>query len=338
MPGPIFSFGDYLKQQFRYRVQKVTVNANLNCPNRDGSKASGGCIYCNNKSFNPNHVRDNPDIEGQIEAGKQVVHKRTGAEKVLAYFQAYSNTYAPLAHLKTLYERALVHPGVVGLVIGTRPDCISRDVLDLLVSYQQQGYEIWLEYGLQSAHDSTLKRINRGHSFAEYAETVTITRQLGLPVCTHLILGLPGEDKPMMMESLERTLDVGTDGLKFHPLHVVRHTKLAMEWRKRYISLLDQSAYVRLVCDMLERTPAGCVIHRLTGTASEDVLLAPAWCVRKWQVINAIYREMDRRNSVQGCLYTKLHASSGKYDSAAHGDIEKGNSLLRNNSIRSSSI
>jgi len=305
MPGPIFSFGDYLKQQFSYQVHKVTINAELNCPNRDGSKASGGCIYCNNKSFNPNHVRAEPDIEGQIEAGKRVVKTRVGADKVLAYFQAYSNTYAPLAHLKVLYERALFHPGVVGLVIGTRPDCVSRDVLELLVSYQHQGYEIWLEYGLQSVHGSTLKRINRGHSFAEYTETVKRTRRLGLPVCTHLILGLPGEDRSMMMESLERTLDVGADGLKFHPLHVVRHTRLATDWKKSGVALLSQSAYVTLVCDMLEQTPADCAIHRLTGTASDDVLLAPAWCGGKWQVINAIYQEMERRNSFQGCLRSR---------------------------------
>jgi len=298
---PIFSFGDYLKQRFDYRVHKVTVNANLNCPNRDGSKASGGCIYCNNKSFNPNHVRADPDIEAQIEAGKRVVKKRTGAEHVLAYFQAYSNTYAPLAHLKSLYERALSRPGVVGLVIGTRPDCVSQGVLELLVSYQQRGYEIWLEYGLQSAHESTLKRINRGHGFAEYADTVRLTRRLGLPVCTHLILGLPGEDRSMMMESLRRTLEIGTDGLKFHPLHVVRHTRLASEWKKGNVTLPDQRTYVSLVCDMLEQTPADCAIHRLTGTASDDVLLAPAWCGGKWLVINAIYREMKHRNSVQGC-------------------------------------
>ncbi|MDQ6965410.1 MAG: TIGR01212 family radical SAM protein [Mariprofundaceae bacterium] len=306
MPGAIFSFGDYLKQQFSYRVHKVTIDAELNCPNRDGSKASGGCTYCNNKSFNPNHVRDEPDIEGQIEAGKRIVSRRTGAQKVLAYFQAYSNTYAPLAHLKMLYERALLHPGVVGLVIGTRPDCVSRDVLELLVSYQQRGYEIWIEYGLQSVHDSTLMRINRGHSFAEYVETVEMTRRLGLPVCTHLILGLPGEDRQMMLQSLQCILDIGTDGLKFHPLHVVRHTKLAAQWKKGEISVLSQPEYVSLVCDMLERIPADCAIHRLTGTASNDVLLAPAWCSAKWQVINAIHQEMARRSSSQGCLHTQL--------------------------------
>jgi len=305
MPGPVYSFGDYLKQRFNYRVHKVTVNADLGCPNRDGSKATGGCIYCNNKSFNPNQIRNRPDIESQIEAGKRVVRKRTGAEKVLAYFQAYSNTYAPLEYLEELYERALKHPGVVGLVIGTRPDCVSRDVLNLLASYQQRGLEIWLEYGLQSAHEATLTRINRGHGFAEYANTVRETRALGLPVCTHLILGLPGEDQAMMMQSLERTLDVGTDGLKFHPLHIVRQTKLAHEWKNGDVPLLDQQDYVSLICDMLERTPADCAIHRLTGTASEDILLAPEWCSKKWQVINAIYAEMKYRGSAQGCRFNQ---------------------------------
>jgi len=303
MPGPVFSFGDYLKRQFDVRVHKVTVNADMSCPNRDGSKATGGCIYCNNKSFNPNRLRGNPDIESQIEAGKQVVRKRTGAQKVLAYFQAYSNTYAPLPYLEELYERALNHPGVVGLVIGTRPDCVSPAVLELLASYQQRGFEIWLEYGLQSAHDVTLARINRGHGFAEYADTVRKTRAMGLPVCTHLILGLPGEDETMMMQSLERALAVGLDGLKFHPLHVVRQTRLAYEWKNGNVPLLEQQAYVSLVCDMLERVPADCVIHRLTGTASEDILLAPEWCSGKWQVINAIYAEMTHRNSTQGCKF-----------------------------------
>lgn len=226
-----------------------------------------------------------------------------GTGKVLAYFQAYSNTYAPMAHLKKLYERALDCPDVVGLVIGTRPDCVSGDVLDLLASYQKQGYEIWLEYGLQSAHGSTLARINRGHSFAEYADTARKTRELGLKVCTHLILGLPGEDRAMMMESLQQVLDIGADGLKFHPLHVVRHTRLAYDWKRGDVALLDRQNYVSLVCDMLEKTPPDYVIHRLTGTASDDVLLAPSWCGGKWQVINAIYKEMAVRNSFQGSRF-----------------------------------
>ncbi|MCF7821411.1 MAG: TIGR01212 family radical SAM protein [Mariprofundaceae bacterium] len=300
MPGPIYSFGDYLKQRFAVKVHKVTVNADFTCPNIDGTRGRGGCIYCNNVSFNPNTQRKEPDIDAQIEAGRQIVRKRTGAGKVLAYFQAYSNTYAPIEKLQSLYEQALQCPDVVGLVIGTRPDCVAGEVLDLLASYQQQGYEIWLEYGLQSAHDETLERINRGHSFAEYRDTVIATRKRGLKVCTHLILGLPGEDRGMMLETLARVREVGTDGIKLHPLHVVRHTMLAYKWRKGDIHLLAQPEYVSLVCDMLERMPASWVVHRLTGTASEDLLLAPEWCVRKWAVINAVYAEMNRRGCRQG--------------------------------------
>ncbi|MFQ5581086.1 MAG: TIGR01212 family radical SAM protein [Mariprofundaceae bacterium] len=300
MPGPIYSFGDYLKQRFAMKVHKVTVHAGFSCPNRDGAKGHGGCIYCNNGSFNPNTRRTEPDIAAQIKAGRQIVKKRTGATKVLAYFQAYSNTYAPVERLHFLYEQALHCPGVVGLVIGTRPDCISDQALDLLVQYQQKGYEVWLEYGLQSAHDETLHRINRGHNFADYRDAVQRTRSRGLPVCTHLILGLPGEDRAMMLETLARVREAGTDGIKLHPLHVVRHTMLAHEWRRENMHLLTQPEYVSLACDMLERMPASWAVHRLTGTSSGDILLAPDWCAHKWAVINAIYTEMHRRGQRQG--------------------------------------
>ncbi|MDQ7011933.1 MAG: TIGR01212 family radical SAM protein [Mariprofundaceae bacterium] len=301
MPGPIYTFGDYLKGRFSRKTHKVTVNAGLSCPNRDGSKGRGGCTYCDNRSFSPNARISIPAIGEQIEAGKRVVRRRTGAAQVLAYFQAYSNTYAPVEDLRRLYDQALQCADVVGLVIGTRPDCVDHDILDLLVSYQSRGLEVWLEYGLQSAHDETLARINRGHDFAEYQQAVHETRQRGLPVCTHLILGLPGEDRDMMIETLARVRETGTDGIKFHPLHVVRHTMLAHQWRRQSLPLLSQTEYVALVCDMLEQMPADWVVHRLTGTASRDMLLAPDWCEKKWSVINAIYADMHRRGSHQGC-------------------------------------
>jgi len=298
----INSFGYYLKHRFPQKVHKVTVDAGFTCPNRDGSKGRGGCSYCNNKSFNPNKRREVPAIEQQIEAGKAVVRKRTGATRVLAYFQAYSNTYAPLSDLADRYEQALACPDVVGLIIATRPDCIDAGVVELLGSYRDKGYEIWLEIGLQSAHDVTLRHIRRGHDFATYAKAVHLIRARGLPVCTHLILGLPGENRDMMMQTLERMMDAGTDGIKFHPLHIVRHTLLAHEWRQGEIAMLSQPEYVRLVCNMLEHLPPRYVIHRLTGTASRAVLLAPDWCERKWSVINAIHAEMRRRGSRQGLL------------------------------------
>ncbi|MDX8412407.1 MAG: TIGR01212 family radical SAM protein [Mariprofundaceae bacterium] len=302
MPGPIFSFGDYLKRRFRHKTHKVTVNAGLNCPNRDGAKGRGGCSYCNNNSFNPNARQRLAGITEQIEAGKRVVARRTGAVQVLAYFQAYSNTYGELEELRGLYEQALACPGVVGLVIGTRPDCVSEEVLDMLAAYRRRGLEVWLEYGLQSAHDETLARINRGHGFDQYAWAVRATQRRGLPVCTHLILGLPGEDRDMMLDTLARVREVGTDGIKFHPLHVVRNTLMAYQWRQGEISLLSQCEYARLVCDMLERIPSTWAVHRLTGTASKDMLLAPDWCAHKWPVINTIHAEMKRRGSSQGCL------------------------------------
>lgn len=317
MPGPIYSFGDYLKRRFRQKTHKVTVNAGLSCPNRDGSKGRGGCSYCNNQSFSPNARRDIPPIQAQIEAGRRVVLRRTGATQVLAYFQAYSNTYAPVDRLRSLYEEALACEHVVGLVIGTRPDCVDAPTLDLLASYRDRGYEVWLEYGLQSAHEATLLRINRGHGFADYEQAVAMTRQRGLPVCTHLILGLPGEDRGMMLETLARVRALGTDGIKLHPLHVVRHTLLAQQWRRRQVSLLTQQEYVRLACDMIERMPPDWAVHRLTGTAATDVLLAPGWCAHKWPVINAIHAELFRRGSHQGAALRREMRQENAFSSLA---------------------
>jgi len=251
----INSFGYYLKRRFPQKVHKVTVDAGFTCPNRDGSKGKTGCSYCNNKSFNPNRRREIPSIAQQIEAGKAVVRKRTGATRVLAYFQAYSNTYAPISELADRYEQALACPDVIGLSIGTRPDCIDAGAVDLLASYRDRGYEIWLEIGLQSAHDITLQRIRRGHDFATYAQAIRLIRARGLPVCTHLILGLPGENHNMMMQTLDRMMEVGTDGMKFHPLHIVRHTLFAHQWKQEPFPLLSRHEYTGLVCDMLERIP-----------------------------------------------------------------------------------
>lgn len=302
MPGPIFTFGDYLHQRYPFPVHKVTVNAGFTCPNRDGSKGRGGCTFCNNKSFNPQSRRYTPDIESQIMAGADVVYRRRRARHLLAYFQAYSNTYADLSFLESVYTRALRVPGVIGLVVGTRPDCVTDAALDLLARLHDEGLEVWVEYGLQSAHDVTLQRINRGHTFAEYHDTVRRTRARGLPVCTHLMLGLPGENEAMMLETLDRVRETGCDGLKLHPLHIVRHTMMAHQWRKGEISVLAMDEYIDLVCKLLARTPADWVIHRLTGTASEDMLLSPSWCSRKWQVINGIYEAMRRRGLNQGAF------------------------------------
>jgi radical SAM protein (TIGR01212 family) len=295
----VTTFGTDLKRRYGQRVHKVAINAGLSCPNRDGAKGRGGCTFCNNASFSPN-ARRPPSVAEQIEAGRRVIRKRTGARLYLAYFQAYTNTYADLADLEALYREALAEPDLVGLSIGTRPDCCPTAVLDLLAGLRDQGHDVWLELGLQSAFDATLARVNRGHGFAEYRQAVRAARSRGLPVCTHLIVGLPGEGGREALMSLDRVLDLGTDGLKLHPLHVVRGTRLANDWRRGDYQPLSLDAYIAIAADLVEQTPPAVLYHRLTGTASPEILLAPAWCARKWIVLNGIEAELRRRGTAQG--------------------------------------
>jgi len=281
------TFGQFMLARYGERVHKIAIDAGFTCPNRDGTIGIGGCTFCNNQSFSP-HGRKPEMIKQQIESGRQILRKRTGAKKYIAYFQAYTNTYADVRELSHLYDMALKEPDVIGLDIGTRPDCVPDAVLDLLVNYQQQGYEVWLDLGLQSAHDETLKRVNRGHGFIEYRDTVLKARDRGIKVCTHLILGLPGETNAHCIRTLNHVLDLGVDGLKFHPLHVVKGTQLANEWRRGDYQPLSMQTYVADVVELINRTPSDIIFHRLTGTASSNVLLAPHWCSKKWQVLNAI--------------------------------------------------
>ena len=308
----VHTFGQYMLQQHGERVHKIALDASFTCPNRDGVKGTGGCTFCNNASFSPNG-RTPAALCTQINTGKRAIAKRTRANRFLAYFQAYTNTYADVQALEALYDEALAEPDMVGLSVGTRPDCVSQDVLDLLLRYQQRGLVVWLELGLQSAFDATLKRVNRGHGLREYAETASRARKLGIPVCTHLIVGLPGETEQHYHRTLDTVLELGTDGLKLHPLHVVKNTMLAVEWRRGEYRPLERSEYIRIAADLIERTPPHIVYHRVTATASPDILLAPAWCSQKWNVLNGIALELARRGRRQGDLYIEqkeiLHAA-----------------------------
>ncbi len=305
------TLGRELLERHGERVHKIAIHAGFTCPNRDGTVGRGGCTFCNNVSFSPNARRVVP-IPEQIAAGRRVIRKRTGARKYLAYFQAYTNTHGrSLEELAALYGLALAEPDVIGLSVGTRPDCVPDPVLDLLAGYQARGYEVWLELGLQSAWDVTLARVNRGHGFAAYRSAVQRAHARGLRVCTHLILGLPGEGLPHARTTLAQVVDLGVEGLKFHPLHVVRHTMLAHQWRRGQYRPLTLREYVAQVVDLLERTPPEVVIHRVTGTAGTDVLLAPAWCAHKWIVINAIVEAFRSRGTRQGssaCPHRRLPA------------------------------
>ncbi|WP_207062383.1 TIGR01212 family radical SAM protein [Motiliproteus sp. SC1-56] len=292
------TFGRHMQAKYGQRVHKLALNASFTCPNRDGSKGIGGCTFCNNVSFSPN-AKQPPSIAQQIEAGRRVIQKRTGARRYLAYFQAYTNTYADIAYLKGLYDAALAEPDVIGLSVGTRPDCVPDPVLDLLAAYQQQGFEVWLELGLQSANDATLARVNRGHGWAEYQDAILRARVRGLQVCTHLIVGLPGEVAWDSVTSFERVRELGaastaTQGLKLHPLHIVKGTQLARQWKQGLYEGVPFDAYVEAAVAILQRSPPALVHHRLTGTADPRILLSPGWCAKKWAVLNAIAQGLAR--------------------------------------------
>jgi len=295
----IHTFGQFMLRRHGQRVHKIALDAGFTCPNRDGSKGIGGCTFCNNASFSPNG-RNAPSIASQLASGRCAIARRTRARRFIAYFQAYTNTYASVQQLDTLYREALSEPDVIGLAVGTRPDCVPDAVLDLLAGYRAEGMEVWLELGLQSAFDETLARVNRGHGLAEYQTAVVAARQRGIPVCAHLILGLPGESDAHYHASLDTVLALGVDGLKLHPLHVVKGTLLANQWRRGEYSPLAMGDYLRIAADLIERTPAHIVFHRVTGTAAKDILLAPAWCSQKWNVLNGIEGELRRRNHRQG--------------------------------------
>lgn len=298
------TFGQFMRRRYGERVHKIALDAGFTCPNRDGRKGRGGCSFCNNASFSPNGRRP-PALSAQLAQGRAAILRRTRAKHYLAYFQAYTNTYADVETLRTLYEAALAEPDVIGLSVGTRPDCVPDAVLDLLAGYAARGRVVWLELGLQSAFDETLARVNRGHGFAEYRDAVRRAHARGLPVCTHLIVGLPGEGAVHARATLEAVLDLGTEGLKLHPLHVVRGTRLAHAWRRGEYRALTLEEYVRIACDLVEQTPAEVVFHRLTGTAPPDLLLAPSWCVSRWRVLNAMAAEFRRRGTRQGCRVGK---------------------------------
>ncbi|MCW8957129.1 MAG: TIGR01212 family radical SAM protein [Gammaproteobacteria bacterium] len=299
------TFGQYMLKLHGERVHKIAINAGFTCPNRDGSKGIGGCTFCNNSSFSPNEQKPQ-SISSQIESARVIIPKRTGARRYIAYFQAYTNTYDKVEYLAEQYEQALAEKDIIGLSIGTRPDCVPKDVLELLCRYRDQGHEVWLELGLQSAHDNTLNKVNRGHGFAEYEKAVTAAQKMGLPVCTHLILGLPGEGFAQMQQSLNRVLELGVQGLKFHPLHIVKGTQLARQWRQGEYRPLTMEQYIMMACSLIERTPSDVIFHRITGTANPELLLAPQWCSKKWAVINGIEDELIKRNGYQGKLYSPV--------------------------------
>lgn len=296
-----YDLNTYLRDRFGCRVQKVTIDAGLGCPNRDGTLSTGGCIYCNNQGSGTGAHRRGISITDQLEAGKAALARRYGAKKFLAYFQSYTNTYAPVAQLKQMYDEALAVPDIVGLCVGTRPDCVDAAVIDLLAAYTPD-HLVWIEYGLQSAHDDTLSRINRGHDFAAFETALAITRNRGIHICAHVILGLPGESRDRMIETATIIANSGIDGIKLHLLYVVRDTVLADWYETGDYACLTQDEYVDIVCEFLARLPENIVIQRLTGDPHRDELLAPDWAMEKGKTLDRIQKTMAAKGLRQGCL------------------------------------
>ena len=291
-------FSAYLKNKFGAKVYKITLDAGFSCPNRDGTISTGGCIFCDDGgSFSQAHS-NLLSIEEQVNIGAKTLHDRFKAEKFMSYFQAYTNTYKLVNELERIYKSALNHPDVVGLSIGTRPDCVEDDKLNL-ISEIAQDYYTWVEYGLQSIHNKTLKKINRGHDFDCFLKAYERTKEKGINVCTHVIFGL-WETRDEILETAQKLAELKVDGVKIHMLCALKDTKLAKLYENKEIDFMSEEEYVNLVCDFLEILPQTTTIHRLAGNGLKKNLIAPRWLGAKLDCLNKIDRELLKRNSYQG--------------------------------------
>jgi len=284
----VHTLGHHLKRRFGERVHKLPISAGFSCPNRDGTLGRGGCSFCNVVSFSDG---SRAPVTEQIALQRGRLDR---ARRYLAYFQAYTNTYAEVATLDAMYRAALGEADIVGLAVGTRPDCVPDAVLDLLAGYRDEGFEVWLELGLQSAHDDTLARVRRGHGFAAYRDAVRRAGARAIPICTHLIAGLPGEPLEASLLTLQRVLELGCQGLKLHPLMIVRGSRMAAAWQRGEIAPPQLADYAELAAEMIRRTPPGVVYHRVGATARKPTLIAPAWCESRFEAIHAIAARLAR--------------------------------------------
>ena len=309
------AFNRVLKETFGTRVYKIGLRVDFTCPNRDGAVAVGGCIYCNNASHTPVAYRPRASVIEQLRQGAEAVRKRHRAEKFIAYFQSYTNTYDSVSKLEKLYREALDFPGVVGLSISTRPDCVPADVLDLLTDLSRDTY-LWLELGLESIHDRTLKWVNRGHGLREYIDAVERSKARGLRICTHLILGFPDENREDMLAAAPLLNRLGIDGIKLHNLHVIKNTALENIYNARPFEIFSKEEYVALVADFLELLNPETIIHRLTGETYRTLTVAPDWSVNKMGVHNAITQTLAARDTWQGKRHTtQMRGQITSYDS-----------------------
>ena len=295
-------YSTYLKHRFGGRVHKISVDAGFGCPNRSNGRDGNGCIFCDSSGSAAAGIWRRAEIAQQLEQAKELMQRKYRAKWFIAYFQPYSNTFAPLEQLRQSYDQALAVDKVVGLAVGTRPDCVDDGVLDLLAEYHRRTY-FWLELGLQSCHDRTLNYLGRGHDYACFLDAYQRAKARGLRVCVHLIIGLPGESRADILQTAREMARLGVDGIKLHLLHVLRGTPLGDSYLAGEIGTLEMEDYVQLVVDVIEHLPPHTLIQRLTGDGPRELLLAPLWSLNKWEVLNAIGAELERRGTRQGSRY-----------------------------------
>ncbi len=299
-------YNTYLKEIFGERVQKISLDAGLSCPNRDGTLSTKGCIFCDGRgSGTGQFIHQGLSLSEQISRSTTFLKKRYKAQKFIAYFQSFSNTYAPVSHLRSIYDEALLQAQVVGLSVATRPDCVDDDNLALLASYRK-NHLVWLELGLQSSHDITLEKINRGHDAACFEKSMLMAEKWGLNVCVHVILGLPGETREMMLETAGFLSRLPVQGIKIHLMYIVEGTPLAGLYQKGGIRCLERDEYAERVVDFLELIPPHVVIQRLTGDPQKSDLIAPLWALEKSKNLKRIQETFERRNTWQGRKAGKL--------------------------------
>lgn len=287
-------YSHWIREQFPFRVQKISVDAVFSCPNRDGRLSLGGCTFCDNKTFNPSYCDRGKSITQQLEEGKAFFAKKYPEMKYLAYFQAYSNTYAPLEELKRKYEEALAVDDVVGLVIGTRPDCVSDEALDYLQQLNQRTFLI-VEYGIESANDNTLRRINRGHTFDCSRQAIIKAHQRGIITCGHIILGLPGEDEEEMLHQASTISQLPLDILKLHQLQIIKGTPLAKEYEAHPFHVFSAEEYVNLVIRYVSKLRNDLVLERFVSQSPPNMVIAPKWGLKNHEftdLLNKRIREL----------------------------------------------
>ena len=304
---PYYDFGDYLKKRFPFKVQKISVNAGFTCPNRDGTIGVGGCTYCNNQTFNPNYCYTASGISEQLQEGICFFARKYPNMKYLAYFQAYTNTYASLDILMQKYGEALAFNEVVGLVIGTRPDCMPDDLLDYLAGLSESVY-IQVEYGVESTSDATLRRINRGHTFQQAVGAICRTHERGIQVSAHLILGLPEENRELILSHADLISTLPIDTLKLHQLQIIRHTAMEQEFatHPEQFNLYTPLEYAELVVDFMERLNPQIAVERFISQSPKELLIAPDWGLKNFEFTALVNKQFELRGTKQGIFFVPL--------------------------------